>query len=216
VASPGRRLAPESRRSAPRAPPAQPANGARQVVEPAHDVGECRNAGPVELRAHIRRGPVDHHEIRAQPENLLDVRVEQRANPHETLHLGRPVVEAAHGDDVRSRTDGEEHLGDRGDNRHDASGRGASRRAARGRSGRLPARADDRGERQAQQGGERTGERLHSRPSLLQHRLDANRVAGGSVSVSRAQHGTGQWSPTRRRPQRPQRYRVRLSITESD
>ena len=49
--------------------------------------------------------PVDDDEIRLQRQDPLDVRIEQRSDARQLLHLGRIGVEAADGDDLRTCAD---------------------------------------------------------------------------------------------------------------
>ncbi len=91
------------------------------------------NLRALELRAQVRLAGVNHHEIRAQRQDPLDVGIDQRADSRQLLDLGRKPVEAADRHDLRARADREQHLGDGGDDRDDA------RRGARSLRGRLVA-----------------------------------------------------------------------------
>ena len=77
------------------------------------------NARPRELRLQILLAPVDRDEIRPEREDPLEVRIEQRPDPLEILHLRRVLVEAADADDLRSRANREQHLGERRHQRDD-------------------------------------------------------------------------------------------------
>ena len=89
-------------------------------------VAENRDPRAIELRLQVGLRAVRDDEIRAQGEDALDVRVEQRADARQRLHLGRELVVAADGDDLRPGADGKEHLGQRRNQRHDARGSGSA------------------------------------------------------------------------------------------
>ena len=105
-------------------------------------VVEPRHARPIEPRDQLLLCAVDDDEIRLERENALDVRIEQRADSLPRRDLRRIPVEARHADDLIARADGEEHLGDGGDERDDpVGGTPASLRPSRSRWKRVSRKA---------------------------------------------------------------------------
>jgi hypothetical protein len=82
-------------------------------------VAERPDAGTGELGLHAPLRPVGDHEIRAQRQDPFDIRIQQSSHARQRRHLWREIVEAAHRDDLGTRPDCEEHLGQGRDERDD-------------------------------------------------------------------------------------------------
>ena len=136
---------------------AERADGREDVGQAAVPVVEDGNRRPLELPLEVGLRAVDGDEIGSQRHHPFDVGIEERADPGQRRHLGRIGVEAAHRHDLRTGADGEEHLGERRDQRDDAArrrrrSRRRLRRAARHRrsaEGTEQRRRGEPGERQA-------------------------------------------------------------------
>jgi ribonucleoside-diphosphate reductase alpha chain len=68
----------------------------------------------LELRPELRLRAVNGNQVGAQRQDLLDIRVEQRADFLQLVDLWREMIEAADRDHLRSAAHGEEDLGHRG------------------------------------------------------------------------------------------------------
>src|SRR5712691_5442900 len=86
-------------------------------------IGEDANAGAGELTFQLALRAVDDDQVWTQREDPFRVGVEQGADARQRLGLRREVVVGADADDLRSRADGEEHLGHVWDERHNPAGR---------------------------------------------------------------------------------------------
>jgi hypothetical protein len=99
---------------------AEAADRLRDVGQTAVQVSVVRHAGTFHLRAQIGLRAVEDDEVRPQRKDPLDVRIEQRADARQRVHLGRKAIVAADGDDAIARAHREQHLGRRGNDRDDA------------------------------------------------------------------------------------------------
>ena len=108
-----------------------------------------RQVERVELGEEVGVGAVGDHQVGLVAGDRLDVRLVRRQVGDDTGRLGRELRQAVDGDDLVAGADGEEHLGVRRRQRHDAARhvvcgrrrRGGGRRRGRGdgRCGRLDA-----------------------------------------------------------------------------
>ena len=92
----------------------------RDVRQPGVRVHERGDSCPSQLRQDVGLAAVDDDQIRPEREDPFDVGIEQRPHSRQALDLRREMVEAADANDPRTRADGEQHLGDRGDQRDDS------------------------------------------------------------------------------------------------
>ena len=101
---------------------AERANGRGHGAQVAVPVFVVANRRARQLRHQIGLTAVEQHEIRPERDDAFHIRIEQRADSRERLHLGRILVVAADRDDAIARADGEDHLGQRGHEADDPRG----------------------------------------------------------------------------------------------
>ena len=112
-----------SRRSSVPGQRTQLADGLQRVLDAAVPVRVCPDARPLQPDLEIGLRTIGHDQVGLEREDAFRVGIEQGADAGQGLHLGGEVIEAADGDDMWSRADGEQHLGDGRDERDDPRGR---------------------------------------------------------------------------------------------
>ena len=90
--------------------------------EPAVPVRVVADAGAFELLLQLGLRSIDNDEVWFQRKDALQVRIEERAHALEFGDLRRVTIEAANRHDLWARANGEQHLGDRGNDRDDPCG----------------------------------------------------------------------------------------------